>query len=74
MSIECPTCQQNCDKSEYARHHLNIINANLKDKPEPVCRLFSLRTFRGIEGVVDHRQPSRMFVGQEPLLMRDNRG
>lgn len=72
MSIECPTCTKECSDSDYAKHHLAFVKAGLADESEPSCQQFKLRTFRGLEGVVDHRYASRFVVHHEPLFMRDN--
>lgn len=71
MAIECPICTRPCSEGEYARHHLKFSIAMLGDEPEPSCGKFVLRSYRGIEGVVDHPFTSRPVVDHGPLFLRD---
>jgi len=69
MAIECPACQRPCSKDEYGRFHIRFVLAKLRDEPEPSCPLFRLRTFRGLEGVVDHRRDASGLVDHGPLFV-----
>lgn len=73
MAIECPICVRPCSSRDYSRHHIKFTLALLNDEPEPVCELFELKKFRGLDGVVDHRAVPSRFVEEGPLFSRQKR-